>query len=155
RFVLSPWCPELAPNAGCRLVKLRPAVHDKQCGRNAVRQRDMNRRLVVIIGHPDASERTPRLFADRRPQAAAAPGPPAAHRLAGAVAGRVGHGAADGAHGDLAAAGPADAARSSELDLARIRHARRFLAHEADARGSEDLTDADLERQGVRDLSAG
>ena len=35
---------------------------------------------------------------------------------------------ADGAHGDLAAAGPADAARPSELELARIRHARRLLA---------------------------
>src|SRR5882724_5815905 len=66
----------------------------------------------------------------------------------------MGHGAADGAHGDLAAARPADAARPSELDLARIRHARRLLAHEANARRLEDFADADPERQGVRDLSA-
>src|SRR5262249_59870996 len=100
-----------------------------------------------------APARASRLFADRRPQATAAAGRLASDRVASAVAGRMGHGAADGAHGDLAAAGPADAARPSELDLARIRHARRLLASEADACRAEDRADPHLQRQDVRDLS--
>src|SRR2546423_1464877 len=43
---------------------------------------------------------------------------PAAHRLAGARARTLGHLAADGAHGDHAAAGTADGAGSSQLELA-------------------------------------
>ena len=60
-----------------------------------------------------------------------AAGRAAADRVAAAGAGGMGHGAADGAHGDHAAAGPADAAGPSELELARIRHAGRLLAHQA------------------------
>src|SRR5258705_6921130 len=65
---------------------------------------------ISVPGSDHASEGTPRVFGHRGTQGDDAPGWAAAYRLAGAVAGRMGHGAADGAHGDLAAAGPAAAA---------------------------------------------
>src|SRR5689334_15275991 len=102
-----------------------------------------------------ASARTPRLFADRVAAGAEAAGRAAHDRVAPARAGGVGHGASDGAHGDLAAAGPADAARPSELELARIRHAGRLLATQAHVRAAEDLADRHAQCAGVRDLSAG
>src|SRR5215475_15504039 len=84
-----------------------------------------------LRGTAHAPARTSRLFAHRVSAGAAIAGRIAVDRVAAACAGRVGHGAADGAHGDLAAAGPADAARPSELELARIRHAGRLLAAQA------------------------
>ena len=64
----------------------------------------------------------------REPPAAALPRGHPAGGVAGALAGGLGPVAADGAHGDLAAAGRAAAARPAELELARVRHARRLLA---------------------------
>src|SRR5215831_9395440 len=79
-------------------------------------------------GNAHASARTSRLFAHRVAACAEAAGRLAHDRVAAARTGGVGHGAADGAHGDLAATGPADAARSPQLELARVRHAGRVLA---------------------------
>src|SRR5258708_12498784 len=81
----------------------------------------------------------------RQPPAAQAAGRLAAHPVAAGVAGAVGHCTPDGANGDHAAAGPADAARPSELELARIRHAGRLLAAQEGVRAPED--DADPHRQ--------
>src|SRR5215469_3275930 len=88
-----------------------------------------------------ASPRTDRLFGHRRPPAAEIARWAAADRLAAARARGVGHGPPDGAHGDLAAAGPADAAGPSQLELARVRHAGRLLAAQAHDAGPADLAD--------------
>src|SRR5437879_10092974 len=88
-----------------------------------------------------ASARTHRIFAYRQAAAAETARRPAADRVAAAGARRVGHGAADGAHGDLATARTAHAARSPELELARIRHARRLLAPQAHDGGPQDQPD--------------
>src|SRR5499433_1502989 len=102
-----------------------------------------------------APARTSRLFAYRVAAGAEIAGRIAVDRVAGARAGRVGHRAADGAHGDFTAAGPADAARPSELELARIRHAGRLLAAQAHDGRTEDFADRHAQRAGVRHLSAG
>jgi hypothetical protein len=65
-----------------------------------------------------ASKRTASILGHRRPQAVAAAGRAEADRLAGVGAGGMGSATPHGAHGDLAAAKPADAAGYSELDLA-------------------------------------
>src|SRR5262245_25525028 len=87
---------------------------------------------------PHAAARTPPLLARRRTAAAQTSRRPAADCLAGVLARALGHFAADGAHGDLAAARRTDAAGSSELELARIRHACWLLATEAHVRFDED-----------------
>ena len=128
-------------------------MEDGLPGQARQRQKRLVRSLPEETAH--ASARTSRLFADRVAAAAAAARRAAADRVAAARAGGVGHGAADGAHGDLAAAGPADAARPSQLELARVRHAGRLLAAQADVRGAEDLAHRHAQCAGVRDLSAG
>ena len=100
-----------------------------------------------------ATARTPRLLRHRKPPAAEAAGRPAADPVAADVARAVGHLAADGADGDHAAAGPADAARPSELELARIRHAGRLLAAEEGVRAAEDDADRHGQRPRLRGLS--
>src|SRR4029079_16678809 len=82
---------------------------------------------LCTAGKQHATTRTSRLLRYRRPPATDAAGRIATHPLAAAVARAIGDRAADGADGNHAAAGPADAARSSELELARIRHACRAL----------------------------
>src|ERR671922_846715 len=103
----------------------------------------------------NASPRTPGLFADRSPAAASVSGRNPLGRMAADRAGRVGFVASDGAHGDLAAARSAAIARSAELELARIRHARGILAAQENARAASRLADGHAERESVRDLSAG
>src|SRR3977135_1617143 len=63
--------------------------------------------------------------------------------------------ATDGAAALAAADGPDADSRHAELDLVRVRHARRLLA--ADARARQGGGDADHvdQRQGLRDLSGG
>src|SRR4051794_6502304 len=97
-----------------------------------------------------ATARTPALLRHRRPPAAEAARRAAPHPVAADVARAVGHLAADGQDGDHAAAGPADAAGPSELELARIRHAGRLLAIEAGVRAAEDDADRDGERPRLR-----
>jgi hypothetical protein len=75
--------------------------------------------ILQLAGAPrHASERTPSIRGYRTPQAVAVAGWAEADRLAGVGVGGMGSGAPYGAHGDLAAAKPADAAGYSELDLA-------------------------------------
>ena len=109
--------------------------------------------VCVRIDH--ATARTPRLLADRKPPAAATAGRAAPDPVAADVTRAMGHLAADGADGDHAAAGPADAPRPSELELARIRDAGRLLAIEARVRAAEDDADGDRQRPCLRGLSAG
>jgi len=65
-----------------------------------------------------ASKRTSSILVDCQPQAIAAAPRAEIDSLAGAGAGGIGIGASDGARGHFAAAGPANAAGHSELDLA-------------------------------------
>src|SRR6266545_4176536 len=55
----------------------------------------------------------------------------------------------------ISAARPAAIARPTELELARIRHARGVLAAQENARAPGRLTHGHAERESVRDLSAG
>src|SRR5262249_45483293 len=100
-----------------------------------------------------ATTRTTGVFADRRPAAAQAARRAAAHPMAADVARALGYLAADGAHGDHATAGPADAPGPSELELARIRHAGRHLAAQAGVRAAEDDADRDAQWPRLRELS--
>src|SRR5262249_21025648 len=76
-----------------------------------------------------ASSRTPVLQTHdtATPAALSRRHPPS--RLACAVAGGLGPGAAHGPDRDHAAAGRATTSRSAQLELARVWHARRLLAH--------------------------
>src|SRR5579884_2030084 len=106
-----------------------------------------------VVTHAPA--RTTVLLPDRRPAAAEIPSRRTACDLAGAGAGRMGHGQADGAHGDLAAARPADAAGPPQLELARIRHARRILAAAQSLQSARHIADGHAERARLRNLSGG
>src|SRR5215831_6279648 len=102
-----------------------------------------------------APKRAPSILGHRGPPAVATAGWAEIGRLAGAGAGGVGPDAPHGAHGDFAAPGSADAAGHSKLDLARIRHARRFLAHQTHARCAQDRADGYAERPSLSDISRG
>src|SRR5215831_15806624 len=89
-----------------------------------------------VQGDTNASPRTSGLFADRSPAAAAVSARSPLGRVATDRARRVGFVASDGADGDLAAARGAAIARSAELELARIWHARGVLAAQENARAA-------------------
>src|SRR6185436_11192492 len=109
--------------------------------------------VCVRIDH--AAPGSPRLLANRHPPAAEATGRTTPDPVAADVARAMGHLAADGADGDHAATGPADAARPSELELARVWDARRLLAVEARVRAAEGDADRHGQRPRLRGLSAG
>ena len=101
-----------------------------------------------------AADRTHRLFADRRAQAAEA----ARRRPHGGVVHRqrrgMGHPVADAAHGADPAGRRRAVARYPELGLARIRQPRRLLAHAQGVRRVQGAGDARDQRLGDRRLSA-
>ena len=99
--------------------------------------------------------RARRLFRDRRPAAAEAAGRRAARVLDHREPGSVGHRQADGAAGTARADGAADAARRAELELARIRHARRRVAFLRSVPAARNQTDALDQRARLRGLRAG
>src|SRR6266436_4051669 len=105
------------------------------------------------IGHAPA--RTSRVLPDRAPPAAETSRRAPPRAVAGALARGLGHLAPDGAYGDHASAGRAYAARSSQLDLARVWHAGRLLAAQAHAGTARRGPDRDAQWPRLRDLSAG
>ena len=146
---------DLAPHVGASLEVMekdtrrmrgeRPFVftnlqHRQGRGRGGALRRGPGRSCVEepgqaprrLQGHAPA--RPHRLLAHRGPPAAALSQGHPAGGVAGVLAGGLGPVAADGAHGDHAAAGGAAAARPAELELARVRHARRLLAAAQDVR---------------------
>ena len=101
-----------------------------------------------------APVRTPAILRNRSTSAARVPRRRSPRRLAGARARALGYFTPDGAHGHLAAAGAGAAARPSELELARIWHAGRILAHQAGVRAAQDHADGDVERRGCETYPA-
>src|SRR6187397_983045 len=90
----------------------------------------------------DAAARARRLFGHRRPAAAETAWRRADRVLDHRQSGSVGHRQTDGAPGAPRADRPADAARRAELELARIRHARRGVALLRPVRAVEHPPDA-------------